>query len=327
MNNICTLIKDLFPLYIEDLCSEESKVMIEQHISECANCKNELELLSTPDTFKPINNNEKKLIERIDNSFKKEKQKAVIKSILLFSLSLILVIGTAFLRIPLELAESDFKTNGYWRANPDYEEWGFGVSEKSNFNNEYMEFFINEKHGKYSTVVIPQTSTILNFDNGKKISILHYVDENKPVQKDFNDYKKEYFSASRYPFLFSSIKKGIEKMEFDSARFPNYDYRIYHTLIKKSVIELPLLCSPSEYNEACAFYGLFHTIVPLTNGYYILGENKKYITWGYSSYAENSTTYHIEFQSKENLEKQYAIILTGFSKSEAQELFESVMLK
>ena len=211
MNNICTLIKDLFPLYIEDLCSEESKVMIEQHISECANCKNELELLSTPDTFKPINNNEKKLIERIDNSFKKEKQKAVIKSILLFSLSLILVIGTAFLRIPLELAESDFKTNGYWRANPDYEEWGFGVSEKSNFNNEYMEFFINEKHGKYSTVVIPQTSTILNFDNGKKISILHYVDENKPVQKDFNDYKKEYFSASRYPFLFSSIKKGIEK--------------------------------------------------------------------------------------------------------------------
>ena len=66
-------------------------------------------------------------------------------------------------------------------------------------------------------------------------------------------------------------------MEFDSARFPNYDYRIYHTLIKKSVIELPLLCSPSEYNEACAFYGLFHTIVPLTNGYYILGENKKYI--------------------------------------------------
>ena len=29
----------------------------------------------------------------------------------------------------------------------------------------------------------------------------------------------------------------------------------------------------------------------------------------------------------EDLEKQYAIILTGFSKSEAQELFESVMLK
>lgn len=327
MNNICTLIKDLFPLYIEDLCSEESKVMIEQHISECANCKNELELLSTPDTFKPINNNEKKLIERIDNSFKREKQKAVIKSMLLFSLSLILVIGIAFLRIPLELAESDFKTNGYWRATSDYEEWGFGVSEKSNFNNEYMEFFINKNHGEYSIIVIPQTSTILNFDNGKKISILHYVDENKPVQKDFNDYKKEYFSASRYPFLFSSIKKGIEKMEFDSARFPNYDYRIYHTLIKKRVIELPLLCSPSEYNEACAFYGLFHTIVPLTNGYYILGENKKYITWGYSSYAENITTYHIEFQSKENLEKQYAIILTGFSKSEAQELFESVVLK
>lgn len=327
MNNICTLIKDLFPLYMEDLCSEESKVMIEQHISECVHCKNELELLSTPDTLKPIDNNGKNLIERIDNSFKKEKHKAVIKSILLFSLSLIMVIVIAFLRIPLELAESEFKENGYWRATCNYEEWGFGISQKNNFNNEYIEFYINERYGEYSTTVYPKTSTILNFDNGKKISVLHYVDENKPVPKDFNDYKKEYFSASRYPFLFSSIKKGIEKMEFDSTRFPNYDHRIYHTLIKKSVIELPLLCSPSEYNEACAFYGLFNTIVPLTNGYYILGENKDYITWGYSSYAENATTYHIEFQSKENLEKQYAIILTGFSKSEAQELFESVVLK
>ncbi len=327
MNNICTLIKDLFPLYIEDLCSEESKVMIKQHVSECVNCKKELELLSTPDTIKKIDEDGKKLIKRIDNSFKKEKQKAVVKSILLFSLSLILIVGIGFLRIPLELAESEFKTNGFWRATSDYEEWGFGVSEKTNFNNEYMEFFINENHGKYSTVVIPQTSTILNFDNGKKISILHYVDENKPVQKDFNDYKKEYFSASRYPLLFSSIRKGIEKMGFNSTLFPNYDFRIYHELIKKGVIELPLLCSPSEYNKACAFYGLFHTIVPLTNGYYILGENKKYITWGYSSYAENITTYHIEFQSKDNLEKQYVVILTGFSKSEAQELLESVVLK
>ena len=39
----CEIIQDLLPLYIDDVCSIKSKVVIEEHILECSKCK---ELLS-----------------------------------------------------------------------------------------------------------------------------------------------------------------------------------------------------------------------------------------------------------------------------------------
>ena len=33
----CDVIRDLIPLYIDDICSEQSKRLIEDHIDECEN--------------------------------------------------------------------------------------------------------------------------------------------------------------------------------------------------------------------------------------------------------------------------------------------------
>lgn len=35
----CELVKDLLPLYHDDVCSEESKKIVEEHLSECDSCK------------------------------------------------------------------------------------------------------------------------------------------------------------------------------------------------------------------------------------------------------------------------------------------------
>lgn len=35
----CNIIKDLIPSYIDDLCSDESKELVEEHFKECNNCK------------------------------------------------------------------------------------------------------------------------------------------------------------------------------------------------------------------------------------------------------------------------------------------------
>lgn len=35
----CNIIKDLMPSYIDELCSEESKQLVEEHFKECNNCK------------------------------------------------------------------------------------------------------------------------------------------------------------------------------------------------------------------------------------------------------------------------------------------------
>lgn len=41
--NKCNVIKDLLPLYADEVCSEDSREMVEEHISTCKECMQELE--------------------------------------------------------------------------------------------------------------------------------------------------------------------------------------------------------------------------------------------------------------------------------------------
>ena len=41
--NKCNVIRDLLPLYADKVCSEDSKEMVEEHLAECNECKQELE--------------------------------------------------------------------------------------------------------------------------------------------------------------------------------------------------------------------------------------------------------------------------------------------
>lgn len=41
--NKCNVIKDLLPLYADEICSEDSREMVEEHLSTCGDCKQELE--------------------------------------------------------------------------------------------------------------------------------------------------------------------------------------------------------------------------------------------------------------------------------------------
>lgn len=45
MNNKCEIINDLLPLYIDNVCSDESKQLVEEHLKICNNCRKEYELL------------------------------------------------------------------------------------------------------------------------------------------------------------------------------------------------------------------------------------------------------------------------------------------
>ena len=43
MNYPCGIIKDLLPLYIDDVCNNESRQAVESHLAECEDCKAEHE--------------------------------------------------------------------------------------------------------------------------------------------------------------------------------------------------------------------------------------------------------------------------------------------
>lgn len=51
MNITCDVIKDLLPLYVEDISSDDTRKLVEEHIASCETCKKELVKLQTPKDF------------------------------------------------------------------------------------------------------------------------------------------------------------------------------------------------------------------------------------------------------------------------------------
>lgn len=75
----CDIIKDLLPLYHDKVCSEESRVMVDEHIKECDSCAKQLDDISD-ELARPINAiDDAKPIKAIQNAWKKDKSKSFFK--------------------------------------------------------------------------------------------------------------------------------------------------------------------------------------------------------------------------------------------------------
>lgn len=53
----CSIVDDLLPLYVENICSEDSKAALEEHLQECASCREKLDRMKNSSI---ISNVEKK---------------------------------------------------------------------------------------------------------------------------------------------------------------------------------------------------------------------------------------------------------------------------
>ena len=51
MRNECNIIRDILPLYIENMVSDDTAAFIEDHLKKCAACRTELEQMKAPDDF------------------------------------------------------------------------------------------------------------------------------------------------------------------------------------------------------------------------------------------------------------------------------------
>ena len=38
----CEIIRDLIPLYLDKVCSEDSRKLVEEHLAECSECKKKI---------------------------------------------------------------------------------------------------------------------------------------------------------------------------------------------------------------------------------------------------------------------------------------------
>ena len=69
----CGIIKDLLPLYIDDVCTPESKETVETHLAECKNCNSFYVAMKSPNIFVPVEQNHEE--EKMVNSLKQVKHR------------------------------------------------------------------------------------------------------------------------------------------------------------------------------------------------------------------------------------------------------------
>lgn len=87
MNLPCNVIQDLLPLYHDQVCSDETKALVEEHLSSCESCK---EMLKSMGGELPIPKQDIESVEILKN-IKKELRTKEVKWLLL--IIIILVIG------------------------------------------------------------------------------------------------------------------------------------------------------------------------------------------------------------------------------------------
>lgn len=63
MSNKCEVIRDLLPLYADDVCSESSRLLIEHHLQECPECAAELEKIRSDEIEENLREEKDRVIE------------------------------------------------------------------------------------------------------------------------------------------------------------------------------------------------------------------------------------------------------------------------
>ncbi len=260
--------------------------------------------------------------------FKKDKKKAVIKTVSIFLVVLTLLGIFAFLKVPLMLYKIEFDKGSYSGVTETCQVWESGEGSKHNYSNEYFDLYIDADMGEYKESKNEKTY-ILDFGKHKNIVI---YDENQGVPVPTLDEHKKYFNQSlKYPIIYSFAEKGIENYGYRTDVSVPYNYKMMKDFLSSDPPEAKLFCSFEDYTKACAYYSAMAiSVLPMGNGnsYYIVSENERTVAQGHFILGEdNSETYLLYFQSKEDLSKIYAIKLAGFTKEEAQEIFKYAVIK
>ena len=324
----CSLIKDLLPLYIDDLCSKETTEIVGNHLEICEDCNKEYETLKTEPKVKPQQDNSQELIKKVNKKFGKDKKWAVIKTVSIILVVIILISIVAFLKVPLYLAQNYFVNENFFSMACNYEEWETHNTEKSNYENEFVKLYIDEKYGDYTETIRDDGAT-LSFGEDKKISILDNSFATDAVPSFDDEFEHDYYSNVEYPILLPFIKKGLENMEIDTSITPGANVNFYHTLITREIPWVKFFCSLDEYYDACAYYGMYMVMMPSggDDSYYIINETEDAIAWGMSMIGEDTNSYLMHFQPKGEYGKEKILITVGFTKEEAQEIFKYAVIK
>ncbi|WP_455718565.1 anti-sigma factor family protein [Anaerosporobacter sp.] len=174
----CDVIKDVLPLYVEDLASADTRTLVEEHLSSCNNCKRKYEKLRTPDNFTTDMN--MLPLNKLKKTLNKRKYRISLFSITITFVLLVILIGylTSPIYIPAEKVPVTIEeqTNNTIILNFNTNVTGYDIEKRSTDDGVY---FITAWDNIWNRIISKETKTsiVLN-PNGEKVYSIYYSSNN-----------------------------------------------------------------------------------------------------------------------------------------------------
>ena len=101
----CEIVKDLLPLYYDDVCSDESKAAIEAHFISCESCTQEWQAMKEALSFnKPKENlKDSEAVKKLSKRWRRGMKKSIAKGILIGAITIIVVALLLFLIMDIRI--------------------------------------------------------------------------------------------------------------------------------------------------------------------------------------------------------------------------------
>lgn len=175
----CEVIRDLLPLYVEDMVSKDTRMLVEEHLQSCTDCVKELEAMKNQTVNDlPVDNNIKPL-KKLRSALLKKKIQTILLTVMI-TLT-ITVVAIASLTSPEYIPYSEDVVNIFEHNDGTVilkfreDVSGYDVERyEAEARNEYS-FHITTWNSFWSRNIskAPVQSTVLNPD-GEKVSAVYY---------------------------------------------------------------------------------------------------------------------------------------------------------
>ena len=89
----CNIVRDLLPLYHDEVCSADSKAIVAEHLSGCEACREELRLIEAELDTPHISPQSECSMKAVSAAWKKSKKRAFIKGLVIAAIICALAVG------------------------------------------------------------------------------------------------------------------------------------------------------------------------------------------------------------------------------------------
>ena len=89
----CNIVRDLLPLYHDGVCSQDTRTAVEEHLTGCAACREELFAMDEKLNISTVGLEEKKALGTLSKAWKKAKKRSFFKGFIITVLVIALMVG------------------------------------------------------------------------------------------------------------------------------------------------------------------------------------------------------------------------------------------